>query len=41
MYENLVDREIDDESKIVYDFYIDRPMTPELRLLPPGVDKGT
>lgn len=36
-----MDREIDDEEKIVNDFYVDRPLTPELRLLPPGIDKFT
>ena len=34
VYEELMDREIDDESKIVNDFYVDRPVSITFAILP-------
>mmetsp|Transcript_35845 Transcript_35845/g.32242 ORF Transcript_35845/g.32242 Transcript_35845/m.32242 type:complete len:85 (-) Transcript_35845:1132-1386(-) len=35
-YIELVDRPVDDEGKIIPDYYIDRPPTPEYRPKSPG-----
>ena len=41
LYAMLTDRTIQDESKLIPDYYVDRPPTPEYKPIEAGIDVGT